>query len=177
MSWLDNNLRKLRQQEADLRRQEELQRAQWESNREAEEALREQRQRQLAPIINSLQLRQLMQEANKKLRFSFEENLVASGNSYAFNEPLRLTTIYYQVWVGKYSTSRRDGGRGPISETHCYYIQIALRGELGQIKMEFKIFTGPSHDSWEEEITPYNHSALIKRLQQSIAQAVFGLLA
>ncbi len=145
MSWLDNNLRKLRQQEADLRRQEELQRAQWESNREAEEALREQRQRQLdqlarqqlAPIINSLQLRQLMQEANKKLRFSFEENLVASGNSYAFNEPLRLTTIYYQVWVGKYSTSRRDGGRGPISETHCYYIQIALRGELGQIKMEF----------------------------------------
>src|SRR5690242_1975795 len=98
MSWLDNNLRKLRQQEADLRRQEELQRAQWESNREAEEALREQRQRQLdqlarqqlAPIINSLQLRQLMQEANKKLRFSFEENLVASGNSYTFNEPLRL---------------------------------------------------------------------------------------
>lgn len=184
MSWLDNEMRKLRQQEEQRRQQEEIQWKNEEQARKQRDALYQQRQQQLDQMvrqqltsnIDSLQVRQLLYEAKRHWRSSsFAEHFNMQGNAGEFNEPLQLTSMYYDASLEKTHSYEVDTGRGHTKSSITTGIRVHLWGvDPTQIRIKFEV-QNLYTPTWEEIITLYNHSELVARLKTSIAQAILTI--
>jgi len=118
MSWLEDELREQQEQEAERQRQaaerqQQEQEAAWRREQEERPLLNQRQQQleqmarqQLEPILSSLQLLQLLQDAKNCIRSrrryatSLEEgSLHVDGNISEINESLHITVWKYSVWL------------------------------------------------------------------------------
>jgi uncharacterized membrane protein YqiK len=190
MSWIEDELRRQREQEAERQRQEAEQQRQEQEvatrREQAEAPLRDQRKQQLdqmarqqlASMLRSLQLPQLVQETNRYWRnSSCGEDFHYRGNYWELNEPLGLTGWEYSVWLeinynvdiigwqeqsAASSTLRIRLWRDENTKT-----RIAVE-EIRSIEEPWQGFPEGTFPLWEEEIIPSNPSQIVARLKDSI---------
>ena len=182
MSWLDNEMKKLREQEEQRRRLEQMRKAQEEQARKAEKTLLTQRQQtldqigyqKLDPIITSLQIRQLVRDANRKLRGTISESISTDGNVSELNKPLVLLRAHFHIGIYKevvltHTTSSREiyqrsytykQPRNLVSITITYEDQPLPVAKISSYEPE-------------EVITSSNHRSITERLKREIAKIAF----
>lgn len=190
MSWLEDELRKRQEQGEERRRQEQEERERREQEaarrREQEAPLRDQREQQLdqmarqqlASILRSLQLPQLVQDANRYWRnFSLGEDFHYRGNYWELNEPLRLTGWEYSVWlkidyvvdiIGWQEQSAASSTlRIRLWGDETTKTRIAVE-EIRSIEEPWQGFPEGTFPLWEEEITSSNPSQIVAHLKNTI---------
>ena len=172
-------------QEAERRRQEQ---EAAERREQEEKPLRDQRQQQLdqmarqqlTPLLNSLQLPQLLQDAQRCWQgSSLHETFQVTGNAGELNEPLRLTDWEYVASLTlELSYEYNNAPYGYATTSVKRIIQIHLRGDaFTQTSIAVEGIAVDDDEKvmspWEEEITSSNTSKIVAHLKESIAEAIF----
>jgi len=185
MSWLNDEIEEIRRQQQLKQQQEEAQRARemqaYDAKRAAEDQQTQKLKRQavqlLELLVQALQLRKLMRDTNQAWgRQEIKEGLNVIDEEGNVSNPASLAIAAFGITISYHHPRvsdpwRRGTGHPAYDTTISVGLMYEAKASPGQ---QYSIsFSGPG-DQWEGVITQYNHSQIIARLKQSLAQAIFG---
>lgn len=194
MGWLNDEIEKIRRQHQLKQQQEEAQRTQNEQAKALELAAMEQDQQRgrakaaqlLEPLIQALQLRELMKDVDKiwgipepyhPPKKSLNELF---GSRQQPSQPFQLGMAWYYTTISHYhqgirSTQSGMGGsnRGdPGSPSYVEEIIVELRYIITEQRYEISFRS--QREKWEDIVTANNHNQIIARLKHLLAGAIYG---